>query len=86
MPLGTLHTVKGVVRREPRKVFLAVSSGGEWELEPDRMVIRHVGQAVVIEGVRTGYNRLEVVRIKREGEEWPPDQSWTNWFSRWRKR
>jgi hypothetical protein len=27
---------------------------------------------VTIEGVRTGFNRLEVVRIKRDGEDWPP--------------
>ncbi|WP_425057410.1 DUF5818 domain-containing protein [Sphingopyxis panaciterrae] len=86
MPLGTLHTVEGIVRHEPRRFILAVHGGGEWELEPDRHVVRHVDCSVVIEGVRTGFNRLEVVRIKREGEEWPPEQSWTAWFNRWRKR
>lgn len=86
MPLGTLHTLEGIVRREPRRLILAVHDGGEWELEPDRQVVRHVDCAVVIEGVRTGFNRLEVLRIKREGEEWRPEQSWTAWFDRWRKR
>lgn len=86
MPLGTLHTVEGVVRRESRRLILAVYGGGEWELEPDHHVVRHVDCAVVIEGVRTGFNRLEVVRIKREGEEWRREQSWTAWFNHWRKR
>jgi hypothetical protein len=37
------------------------------------------------EGVHTGFNRLEVVRIKRDGEDWLPSQSWTRWLNRWRK-
>lgn len=86
MPLGTLHTARGIVRREPHRFILAVHDGGEWELEPNRHVARHVGRAVVVEGVRTGFNRLEVVRIKLEGEDWRLEQSWTKWFDRWRKR
>lgn len=53
------------MRREPRRFILAVHGGGEWE--PDRHVVRHVDCAVVIEGGRTGFNRLKVVRLKREG-------------------
>lgn len=86
MPLGTLHTVIGTVRRGQRGYTIAVHDGGEWELEPDGKVARHRDCAVTIEGVRTGFNRLEVVRIKRDGEEWPAEQSWTAWFNRWRKR
>lgn len=73
------------MRREPRRFVLSVHGGGEWELEPDRHVVRHVDCAVVIEGARTGFNRLEVVRIKRDGGEWAPEQSWTAWFDRWRQ-
>jgi hypothetical protein len=86
MPLATLHTVEGIVRREPRRFILAVHGGGEWELEPSGRLSRYLDCPVTIEGVRTGFNRLEVVRIKRDGEEWPPSQSWTRWFNRWRRR
>ena len=86
MPLGTLHTVAGVVRREPKRIVIDVNGGGTWELELSRIVARHIDQAIILEGVRTGFDRLEVVRIKREGEEWPPEQSWTRWFDKWRRR
>lgn len=85
MPLGTLHTVEGVIRREPKRIVIEVKSGGTWELEASRLVARHIDQAVILEGVRTGFDRLEVVRIKRESEDWPPEQSWTKWFEKWRR-
>lgn len=56
------------MRHEPRRFIPSVHGGGKWELEPDHHVLRHVDRAVVIEGVRTGFDRLEVVRIKREGK------------------
>lgn len=87
MPLGTLHTVRGNIERRPgHRFFIAVHEGGEWELEASRRFSRYLDCPVTIEGVRTGFNRLEVVRIKRDGEDWPPSQSWTRWFNRWRNR
>lgn len=86
MPLGMLHTVEGVLRFEDYRVFLSVHGGGEWELEMTRSFRRYRDCPLVIEGVRTGFNRLEVVRIKRKGEDWPPEQSWTTWFRNWRGR
>ncbi len=86
MPLGTLHTLRGVIERRPGyRFFIAVHEGGEWELEPSRRFTRYLDCSVTIEGVRTGFNRLEVVRIKRDGEDWPPEQSWTRWFENWRR-
>jgi hypothetical protein len=83
MPLGTLHTVRGVIKlREGPRFFIIVDEGGEWELELDARLVRYVDHSVTIEG----FNRLEVVRIKRDGEDWPAGQSWTRWFNRWRKR
>jgi hypothetical protein len=29
-----------------------------------------------------GFNRLDVVRIRHSGEEWPPERSWSD---RWRR-
>jgi hypothetical protein len=87
MPLGTLHTVRGIIERRPGwRFFITVNEGGEWELEATRRLTRYLGGPVTIEGVRTGFNRLEVVRIKRDGESWPKRQSWTKWFDRWRER
>ncbi len=85
MPLGTIHTVRGIIARRPGyRYFIAVQEGGEWELEPSRRLTRYLDHPVTVEGVRIGFNRLEVVRIKRDGEDWPPSQSWTRWFNRWR--
>lgn len=86
MPLGTLHTIEGMIRLGKRYYVLEVHDGGEWQLEDDRRLPKHVDASVVVEGVRTGFNRLEVVRIKRVGEEWPAKPTWTMWFNRWRKR
>ena len=86
MPFGTLHTVEGIIRREPKRIVIEVNGGGTWELERSRLIARHIDHAVILEGVRTGFDRLEVVRIKRDGEEWPLEQSWTKWFERWRAR
>ncbi|MXP41588.1 hypothetical protein GRI75_08025 [Altererythrobacter soli] len=82
MPLGTSHTVEGVVRRPERMRFvIALFEGGEWELELSGRLPRYVDQAVTIEGIRSGFNRLDVVRIKPHGEEWP-ERSWSD---RWRR-
>lgn len=86
MPLGTLHTVEGTIRQGPRSYVLAVHGGGEWELEIDRRLPKHLGASVTVEGVRTGFNRLEIVRIKRDGEDWPAKPTWTTWFNRLQKR
>jgi Protein of unknown function (DUF5818) len=86
MQLGTLHTVEGIIRKGQRSYSLAVHGGGEWALEIDRRLPKYLDQSVTVEGVRTGFNRLEVVRIKRDGEEWPTKPNWTIWFDRWRKR
>lgn len=74
MPMGTLHTIKGIIRPGKRWYVIAVHGGGEWELEIDGKVARYVDCDVVLEGVRTGFNRLEVVRIKLEGDDWPPER------------
>ena len=86
MPLGTLHTIKGFIRPGTRGHVIAIHGGGEWELENDGKAVRYADCVVVLEGVRTGFNRIEIVRIKLEGEDWPPEPSWTTWFNRWRRR
>jgi hypothetical protein len=86
MPLGTLHTIEGTIGRDKHNHVLAVHGGGEWKLEHDRRLPKYVDASVTVEGVRTGFNRLEVVRIKRDGEEWPARPNLTTWFNRWRKR
>ena len=75
MPIGTLHKVESVMRREPKCIVIEVNGGGTRELEPFCLVTRRIDQEVIFEGVRTAYDRLEVVRIKRDGENWRPEQS-----------
>jgi hypothetical protein len=86
-PEDTLHTVRGILQqRSDYRFFIVANEGGEWQLEPASQLAKHHGFSVTIEGVRTGFNWLHVVRIKREGDEWLPTQSWTQWFSRWRRK
>jgi hypothetical protein len=68
MPLGTLHTVRGIIKlRESPRFLIVVDEGGEWELELLARLTRYIDHSVTIEGVRTDFNRLEVMRINRDG-------------------
>ncbi|MXP41232.1 hypothetical protein GRI75_06190 [Altererythrobacter soli] len=83
MPLGTSHVVTGIIRRrEGGRFVVAVFGGGEWELEPSCHLRKYVDHPVTIEGIRSGFNRLALLRIKPADEEWPPQRSWSD---RWHR-
>ncbi len=88
MPRGTRHIETGTFRRNHFGFVLEMDGGGFWELEfrPMRGASRYLDQRVTVEGIRLGFNLLEVVRIKRDEDEWLPEQNWKVWFNRWRKR
>lgn len=86
MPKGTRHTETGTLRHNHFGYILEMDGGGFWVLEfwSMRDVGHFLDDRVTIQGVRTGFNLLDVDRIKCEGEDWPPEQSWTRWFDQWR--
>jgi hypothetical protein len=65
MPLGTTHSAGGLLLAERGTLMLQLDGGGRWRLAADADVYARVGQRVRIEGVRTGFDLLEVQSIER---------------------
>jgi hypothetical protein len=65
MPLGTTHTPEGLLLTERGALVLRLDGGGCWRLAADADVYQRVGQRVRIEGVRTGFDLLEVRSVER---------------------
>ena len=65
MPLGTTHSEIGILLREGHWLVLARDEGGRWRLDADRKAERLVGERVRVEGVRSGFDLLDVLSIER---------------------
>lgn len=77
MPKGTRYRETGMLRHNHFGYVLEVDSGGFWVLEtwPMRRVGHFLDQRVIVEGVQTGFNILDVDCIKRDSEDQPSEQS-----------
>lgn len=60
MPMGTRHRVSGILLKAQRGLILEVEGGGTWLLDTDRKATALVGLRVTVEGVRSGFDRLDV--------------------------
>ena len=60
MPMGSRHRVTGLLKTSPRGVLLEVEDGGVFVLDTDRDTALLLGKRVIVEGVRTGFDRLDV--------------------------
>jgi hypothetical protein len=65
MPLGTTHTAEGLLLAERGTLVLQLDGGGRWRLAATADVYARVGQRVRIEGVRAGFDLLDVQSVKR---------------------
>lgn len=63
MSIGHAVDVCGVMLREGRRTNLYVDGGGYWELDLLARHLRFVGQRVRVQGVRSGFNRIDVERL-----------------------
>ncbi len=63
MPLGSRHTEVGLLLRQGGSLILERDDGGRWRLELDRGD-ELLGRRVRVEGVPSGFDMLEVRRIK----------------------
>lgn len=63
MPLGSLHEENGLLLREGNWLILQRDNGGRWRLYASRKAERLLGQRVRVEGVRSGFDLLDVTRI-----------------------
>lgn len=69
MPMGSRHRETGLLLDSRRGLVLQVDGGGEWALDSGGKGRRLLGRRVTIEGVRSGYDRLDVMWIVPEGQE-----------------
>ena len=60
MPLGSRHRVSGLLKGASRGFVLEVDDGGVWALDLDHDPNALLGRRVTVEGVRSGFDRLDV--------------------------
>lgn len=66
MPRGTRHTLTGTLRRTRLGYALEMDGGGVWRLDLGIIwrIGRYVDRQVTVEGVRSGFDLLDVHRLK----------------------
>jgi hypothetical protein len=64
VPIGKFHSEEGLLLRQRGRIILQQDGGGFWILEVDEPS-ELLGLRVRAEGIRSGFNSLEVSRIVR---------------------
>ncbi len=64
MPIGSQHRLTGMLYQARRGLELHVPDGGVWHLEAGRTAWRMIGRRVQVEGVRSGFDRLDVRKVE----------------------
>ena len=65
MPLGSRHREEGMLLREGAWLILQRDDGGRWRLNGDPGLEKYLGLRVRIEGIRSGFDLIEVVGSAR---------------------
>jgi hypothetical protein len=65
MPIGKFHSEEGLLLRQRGRLILQKDDGGFWIVDADPDAERLLGLRVRVEGVRSGFNALDVARIVR---------------------
>jgi hypothetical protein len=64
MPTGTKHIETGILRTGVWGYSLEMEGGGVWQLDVTGSASKHLGHRVTVEGIRSGFNLLDVHRIQ----------------------
>lgn len=57
---------QGLVLRDGDRVVLDVGNGAYWYLDQyDPMVTKHLGERVRVQGERSGFNSIDVVKVEK---------------------
>ena len=75
MPRGARHIETGILRPGRWGYSLEMDGGGVWELDVTRSPRKLLGQRVTVEGIRAGFNLLNVDHIRLENA--PPITSFS---------
>lgn len=77
MPRGLRHELTGMLLHDRGQLCLRVDDGGTWCLQTDPDACRLVGRHVSLEGIRIGFDLLDVEAVWPAGEAKPePQRSW----------
>jgi hypothetical protein len=60
MPMGTRHRLTGLLLESARGLILELDDGGVYALDTDHKARKLLGHRVIVEGVRSGFDRLDV--------------------------
>lgn len=71
MPVSQPIRETGFLVDSAQGPLLKVSGGGMWQIEPSRAVNQLIGEHVIVEGTRAGFNDLACERIWKEGANRP---------------
>jgi len=60
MPLGSRHRLTGLLKQSARGFILEMDGGGVWALDVGGKANPMLGRRVTVEGVRSGFDRIDV--------------------------
>jgi hypothetical protein len=63
MPRGTFHIETGLLLEQRGRLILQRDEGGTWRLSADPGAYKLVGRRVRLEGIRIGFDLLDVTRV-----------------------
>jgi Protein of unknown function (DUF5818) len=58
--IGSHHRLEGLLMTSARGLVLSLENGGVWALDTDADAKKLLGQRVIVEGVRSGFDRIDV--------------------------
>jgi hypothetical protein len=58
--IGTRYRLEGLLLTSDRGLVLQIDDGGVWALDADPHHYAQAGRRVVIEGIRSGFDRIDV--------------------------
>jgi hypothetical protein len=65
VPIGKFHSEEGLLLRQRGRLILQRDDGGFWTLDADPDAEDLLGLRVRVEGIRSGFNSLDVSRVVR---------------------
>lgn len=60
MSIGDRHRLTGLLLDSRRGPVLHIDDGGVWALDIDRKARKYLGTRVIVDGIRSGFDRLSV--------------------------
>lgn len=75
--MGTRHRLEGLLLNSKRGLVLQIDDGGVWALDHDRHAAKLIGLRVVVEGTRSGVDRMSTISALRADER-PPALAWAD--------